>query len=354
MCMTARVCRRRVHPPSASGHNEHVRRRALPAVLLLAALPLIGCSDPSSPGTTTATTGPSTDNVLAEHPQTLVPNPRVLAAAKQADADGDTRAAIVLSRLAEVPTGVWLTPERLPVDQVGAYVAAVVATSGTETVPVFVIYGIPDRDCTGSFSAGGLSVDTYLPWVQAIADAAGDTSIVVLEPDALASSVSCTGDADRIRLLTQATEALVTDGVTTYLDAGHSYWVPVATMARLLTKVGVSSVRGFATNVANYQPLSKEKAYAAELSRRLDDAHYVIDTGRDGDPAGTARPVADWCNPGGRALGEAPGYVDDGTALDALLWIKPPAESDGPCHGGPAAGEVWIERAVELGEAAGW
>ena len=42
------------------------------------------------------------------------------------------------------------------------------------------------------------------------------------------------------------------------------------------------------------------------------------------------------------------------TALDALLWVKPPAESDGTCHGGPPAGDVWIDRALALATAAGW
>lgn len=334
-----------------------VRRPPPLAALLLAALLLTACSGASGgdPVTASATTGSAiSGNLLAQRPQALVPNARVLAAAKQAASDGDSHAAAVLDRLAGVPTGIWLTPERLDVDAVGPYVASVVAGAAGQTVPVFVVYGIPDRDCTSSFSAGGLTIDTYLPWVDAIAKAAGAASIVVLEPDALASSVACTGDADRIRLLTRATQALVAAGVTVYLDAGHSHWVSAATMARLLRTVGIASVRGFATNVANYQPLSREKQYAAELSRLLDGAHYVIDTGRNGDPAGSARPVDDWCNPIGQALGDEPGYIADDSALDALLWIKPPAESDGPCHGGPAAGEIWIKRAVSLGEAAGW
>lgn len=342
----------RAHHPPAPGHNVRVPHRSLPAVLLVAALSLAGCSgsDPSEPDA--APSGSA--NVLAELPQTLVTNPRLTAGAMQAESDGDTQASDVLDRLAGVPTGIWLTPETYDAEAVGPYVASVVADAGTASVPVFVVYGIPDRDCTGEFSAGGLTVDTYLPWVQSIADAAGAASVAVLEPDALASSVSCTGDADRLRLLTEATSTLAAAGVTTYLDAGHSYWVPAAKMARLLTTIGVESVRGFATNVSNYQPLTREKAYAAQLSDLLDGAHYVIDTGRDGDPTGSAQPVDDWCNPPGQALGEAPGYVDDGSALDALLWIKPPAESDGPCHGGPDAGEIWVKRAVELGVSAGW
>jgi endoglucanase len=220
-------------------------------------------------------------------------------------------------------------------------------------VPLFVVYGIPDRDCTGGFSAGGLTEETYVPWVEEIAAAAGDRSVVVLEPDALASSVSCGDEKSRIRLLKQAVGVLDAAGVTTYVDAGHSSWVPAATMAELLRAVDVGSVRGFATDVANYQPLSRERAYAAELSGLLDGAHYVIDTGRSGASSSAGTPVDDWCNPAGQALGEGPGFIDDGTALDALLWIKPPAESDGDCHGGPPAGDIWLERAVRLAVDAG-
>jgi endoglucanase len=140
--------------------------------------------------------------------------------------------------------------------------------------------------------------------------------------------------------------------VTTYVDAGHSDWVPAAQMARLLRAVGVSTVRGFATDVSNYQPLAAETAYAEQVRTSLGgDVHFVVDTGRDG---ATGAGPEDWCNPPGRALGRAPGYVDDGTGLDALLWVKPPAESDGTCHGGPAAGEIWTQRAVALATAAGW
>ncbi len=324
-----------------------VRPLALPAVLLLALPALFGCSGDS--------TGATGENLLKERTQVAVTPPLLAAASRQAEADGDTHRIDVLERLSSTPTGIWLTPERLPTDQVGDYVASVVADAGDDQVPVFVLYGIPDRDCTAGFSAGGLTADTYLPWVQAIADAP-DPSIAILEPDALAAtaSASCVDSETRIGLLRDAAAALTEGGVTTYLDAGHSDWIPAADMADLLRETGVASVRGFATDVANYQPLSRELAYANELSGLLDGAHYVIDTGRNGDPSGTGQPVKDWCNPPGQALGRDPGFVDDGTPLDALLWIKPPVESDGPCHDGPPAGDVWMTRALELADAAGW
>jgi len=49
-----------------------------------------------------------------------------------------------------------------------------------------------------------------------------------------------------------------------------------------------------------------------------------------------------------------PTAVDDGTHLDALLWVKLPGESDGSCNGGPPAGRWWQEIALELARNAAW
>lgn len=58
--------------------------------------------------------------------------------------------------------------------------------------------------------------------------------------------------------------------------------------------------------------------------------------------------------PRGRALGDPPRAVDDGTHLDALLWVKLPGESDGSCNGGPPAGQWWQDVALELARNASW
>ena len=295
---------------------------------------------------------PEADNPFAAYPQHVQADTRTSDAAAQAAADGDDRLAGVLDRLAAVPQGIWLTPEQHPPGEVGEFVAGVVAAADEAgTVPVLVVYGVPDRDCTGGYSAGGLAAEEYGPWVGEIAGAAGtaDAAVVVLEPDAVASATQCEGLEERLGLLAAAVEDLRAAGVTTYLDGGHSAWVPAEELAPLLRQAGVESVRGFATNVSNYQTDDDERAYAERLSELLGGAHYVIDRGRNGNGA-----TDDWCNPPGRAFGKAPGFVDDDTGLDAFLWVKPPAESDGECHGGPPAGEVWPQRALEMAEASGW
>ena len=72
----------------------------------------------------------------------------------------------MFSRLAGIPQGIWLTPEEYPAGQVGPFVSGIVAAADDAgQVPTFVVYGIPDRDCSGGFSEGGLPADQYLTWV---------------------------------------------------------------------------------------------------------------------------------------------------------------------------------------------
>ncbi|WP_170866903.1 glycoside hydrolase family 6 protein [Nocardioides lianchengensis] len=295
---------------------------------------------------------PQLDNPFLDRPQYVEAGSSTDEAARQAAADGDGNAAIY-ERLAKVPQGIWLTPEDFPRGQVGDHVAEIVKKADDEgDLPVFVVYGIPDRDCTGGFSAGGLSNEDYGPWVDEIARAAGggDAAVVVLEPDALASAIDCDNRSERVDLIAAAVDSLREAGVTTYVDGGHSSWIRAGDLAPLLKEVGVDTVRGFATNVSNFQTDADERAFADELVELLGgDVHYVIDRGRNGNGASD-----EWCNPSGRAFGDQPGYVDDSTRLDAYLWVKPPGESDGECNGGPAAGGFWAQRVQELAAASGW
>lgn len=293
-------------------------------------------------------------NAYAEGDMYADPDSRAAQAARQAAEDGDAEAQRVLDRLAATPQGIWLTPEEYPAGQVAGFVSSIVtAADEAGAVPTFVVYGIPDRDCTGGFSGGGLPADQYGPWVQEIADAVGegDHPVVVVEPDALASSLECGDRGERVRLIADAVDRLVAAGVTTYVDGGHSNWVEPQELAGLLEEVGIDDVRGFATNVSNYQTDDDEKAYGEKLSAILGGAHYIIDSGRNGNGS-----TDEWCNPSGRAYGTDPVAAPEGDAehLDAYVWVKPAGESDGECNGGPAAGEFWSQRALEMAVSSGW
>jgi endoglucanase len=308
-------------------------------------------SDPVAQGDGAAVDA-QTVNPYADRDQFADPGSKVAQAAQTAQDDGDTDSEAVLGRLAETPQGIWLTPEEYPAGSVGPFVAQVVAAADKAgRVPTFVVYGVPERDCTGQHSAGGLSAEEYGPWVGEIAKAAGagDAAAAVVEPDGLSSLLEC-GDRDpRVALIKDAAQRLSQAGVTTYLDGGHSHWVDPAQLAPLMEDAGVADVRGFSTNVSNFQTDDDEKAYGEELSAELDGAHFIIDSGRNGFGA-----TDDWCNPPGRAFGTDPGPVSGAGHLDAYVWVKPPGESDGDCNGGPPAGQFWPERTMELAAASGW
>jgi endoglucanase len=287
-------------------------------------------------------TNPFVGKTLYTYPDSMAE--QALSTAPAADIAGFTR-------IAKTPAAVWLLPEAHSTASVGNFVAGV-ATQANDAfqLPVFVVYGIPDRDCDNQ-SAGGLTTADYPAWVSAIGSGlAGHSSIVILEPDSLALAQQC-GNVDereseiRSAITELSRPSLMISGpvLSIYLDGGHSNWIPAATMASLLNSAGISSVRGFASNVSNFNPTDAEVAYDNEVSQLTGGAHYVIDTGRNGNGSN-----GESCNPSGRALGSAPVAVNDGTPHDANLWIKNPGESDGNCNGGPAAGQWWAAGARAL------
>ncbi|ROP34635.1 glycoside hydrolase family 6 protein [Pseudokineococcus lusitanus] len=234
--------------------------------------------------------------------------------------------------------GDWLSASAVR-SEVGRYATAARAAGRTG---VLTVYAIPGRDC-GSYSAGGLAPDAYRTWVRAVADGLrGTGTAVVLEPDALAQLGACP-QGDRVGLLRDAVTVLADAGAVVYLDAGHSGWTTPEVMATRLRQAGVDRARGFATNVSNFRTTADERAYGQRLSALLGGKRFVVDTSRNGQGPGST-----WCNPTGRGLGTTPRAVQDGTALDALLWIKRPGQSDGTCGGGPAAGTWWPRQAQEL------
>lgn len=330
--------------------------RLLAASTLAALATLTACSSDGSTGSDPGSGQESRDaqgtNPYADHDQFADPNSKVAQAATTAKDDGDADREAVFSRLAGTPQGIWLTPEEYPAGSVGPFVEQVVAAADKAgQVPTFVIYGVPDRDCTGQHSAGGLPADEYGPWVGEVADAAGsgDDVAAVVEPDGLSSLLECGDRDERVGLIADAAHRLADAGVTTYIDGGHSHWIKPDELAPLLEDAGVADVRGFSTNVSNFQTDEDEQSYGEELSALLDGAHYIVDSGRNGFGA-----TQDWCNPSGRAFGTEPGASSASPNLDAFVWVKPPGESDGECNGGPPAGQFWAERTMELASASGW
>jgi endoglucanase len=222
-------------------------------------------------------------------------------------------------------------------------------------VPVLVAYNIPHRDC-GSYSAGGVSDSlAYSRWMSDFAKGVnGRKAIVILEPDALAGfdCLSKQAQTDRANMVRSAVETLKTSAdVKVYLDAGHPEWQSVSEMAQRLKQAGVEKSDGFSLNVSNFTSTDKNISYGTDLSRKLNAAHFIIDTSRNG--AGST-PNNEWCNPSGVKTGVNPSLQTGNKLVDAFVWVKAPGGSDGTCGNAqmgtsaPAAGEWWPQYALSI------
>ncbi|MBV9818436.1 MAG: glycoside hydrolase family 6 protein [Solirubrobacterales bacterium] len=285
----------------------------------------------------------------------VVPSAPAVAQARIWQAAGRRRDAVAIERIASQPTATWLTGSR---SDAGTARGLAAAAARAGRIPLLTLYDIPNRDCHGYSSGGARSSSAYLGWVASIANAIGDRgAIVILEPDAIDQATG--GCHDRaaamatFRLLGHAVGTLKSRAgghIHVYIDAGNSGWQSVNAIAGPLLTADVRQADGFALNVANFQTTQASIAYGTALSRLVGGKHFVIDTGRNG--AGPASGgMQSWCNPTGRALGQAP-TTDPGTPLvDALLWVKYPGESDGSCgRGDPSAGQWWPGYALGLAE----
>jgi len=222
-------------------------------------------------------------------------------------------------------------------------------------VPVLVAYNIPHRDC-GSYSAGGVrDQQAYASWISKVANGIGNRdAIVLLEPDALAAMdcLSKEAQAERIDMLRSSVATLKTlGGAKVYLDAGHPEWQSTDVMAARLKLAGLNEADGFSLNVSNFTSTEKNIAYGAELSRKTNNAHFVVDTSRNGN--GSALNF-EWCNPTGVKTGVNPTLSTGQNLVDAYLWVKAPGGSDGTCGAqqlgtaAPPAGEWWPQYALTI------
>jgi endoglucanase len=263
----------------------------------------------------------------------------------------------LLDRIAQQPVAHWLTATdpngiRTEVEDLTRRAA------DAKAMPVLVAYNIPHRDC-GQYSQGGAEhPETYREWIRAVAAGIGNrAATVVLEPDAVPHTLDgCMDQPDeRYALLTDAVQVLrANQGTRVYLDAGNPGWIKdIGRLAEALRRSGVGQADGFSLNVANFISTRDNVEFGNRLSEALHGAHFVIDTGRNGTGpwphGGEANGGPSWCNPPDRGLGPVPTTSSGIPKVDALLWVKRPGDSDGPCRPGePPAGQWWPEYALEL------
>ncbi|KAK4443063.1 glycoside hydrolase family 6 protein [Podospora aff. communis PSN243] len=257
-----------------------------------------------------------------------------------------------------------------------------------------VLYNLPDRDCSAGESAGELKsaengleryrTEFVKPYVDKVKSAPDLEFAIVLEPDSLGNLVTnmgiefCAQAADVYREgIAHAISQLQFKNVHLYIDAAHGGWLgwndnlplaakEFATVVELAGN-GTNKIRGFATNVSNYNPFNAtgvrenytewsnswdEGNYATSLAPFLEEeglpANFIIDQGRVHLP-GAREEWGEWCNVHPAGFGHAPTTKVDNPVVDALAWIKPGGESDGQCgfEGAPRAGE-WHDEYVQM------
>lgn len=321
-----------------------------------AALLLAGCFGGDGDG---GDEGDRSGSDITQQPSDTDPfwvNPEGNAAAQVAayEKAGKDEDAQLIRKIAEQPTGEWIGPEN-PEQEAKGYTEA---AAKADRDAILVLYNIPHRDC-GQYSGGGAADgDAYRAWIDGVAKGIGDRpATVILEPDAVLHVVDgCTPGEfheERFDLLKGAIEKLgALKNTKVYLDAGNAGWGDPEKIFDPLKWAGVEQADGFAVNVSNFYTTEDSIGYGKQLSSKVGNKPFVIDTSRNGNGPWTEGDKDEqWCNPPGRALGEAPTTKTADPLVDAYLWVKRPGESDGECKGGPKAGEWWPEYALGLAKA---
>lgn len=193
---------------------------------------------------------------------------------------------------------------------------------------VFVLYNLPHRDCAAKASSGEISdLEQYKaqyvePFALMLKQYDRVPAIVIVEPDSLGNLVTSDGDTSTAGGgCSEHVAAVYRDGVSyavrtlaelaphaaIYVDAGHGGWLgyeeSAAKFARLVKELGIAPmIRGFSTNVANYQPLGSGTVCPA--------AAFAETGSRDARPGagGGFRGVAHWCKEAGGKGSECCAY----------------------------------------------
>ncbi|KAK5654654.1 hypothetical protein OQA88_6977 [Cercophora sp. LCS_1] len=342
-----------------------------------------------------------TDDVNPFTGKTLFVNPEYAAKLDQTlktfVAKGDEVHATRIKKVQKVSTFVWVSriADLSNIDAAVRTAREVQAKTGERQLIGLVLYNLPDRDCSAGESAGELKSaedglkrykEEYVaPYAAKVAAAKDLDFAIVLEPDSLANLVTnmeiagCAGAAPVYREgIAHAITSLQYDHVHLYLDAAHGGWLgwdgnmPIAAkvfseVLAIASKNGTqkAKIRGFATNVSNYNPFNAivrenyteyskswdESNYATSFSAYLEEeglpAHFIVDQSRVHLP-GARKEWGEWCNVEA-GFGAVPGTSNNNTVVDSLVWIKPPGESDGQCGfaGSPRAGQ-WHDEYVQF------
>jgi hypothetical protein len=250
------------------------------------------------------------------------------------------------------PTGVYTQTRKL---------FCTILKADPHTIPLLTTYFLhPELGSCATTAEIDADSGHFESQINAAAEAIGRRPVVMfLELDAVGSSRCMVRTAHSIaawdalvRYEAETFEAL--PHTVVYLEGGYSDANTSFYASKLLNAMGIRDVQGFYTNDTHLEWTTSELRYAEQISRRTGGAHFVINTSSNGrgpklNPHPKTEGVEDLCNPPARGLG-MPDTTTPGLNphLDALLWVVPPGDSSGTCHGGPASGVFWVSRAETL------
>jgi cellulose 1,4-beta-cellobiosidase len=353
----------------------HLKRMVLGLTVLASGLGCRPLSAERSPATLTGGSVVASSNAAAaqENPfegANFYVNPDYAAAVASAPGT-DPGDAARFAQVATNATAVWFD-SIASTAQATRYLDDAAVKQGSSVAPVvatFVIYDLPNRDCSALAAAGELAVQSngearyksefIGPIASAFRAHPSVRIVAIIEPDSLGNLVTnldkpkCKeAEGAYERSIAYAIQALSMPNVWVYLDAAHAGWLgwngnrdkAASLFAEVMTSAGgQEKVRGFAINVSNYDPVhalpgksrfpgnpSKDEAtYIERLTESLARVGvrgktFVIDTSRNG----ALTSGESWCNAGGAGLGERP-RASPMPLVDAYYWVKPPGESDG-------------------------
>ncbi|GFF39346.1 probable 1,4-beta-D-glucan cellobiohydrolase C [Aspergillus udagawae] len=136
---------------------------------------------------------------------------------------------------------------------------------------IFVVYNLPDRDCTALASNGDL--------------------------------VNADGGVEKYKAYIDS----IREHINNYPD----------TQIILVIGNAVCDEKSYINN------------FAPQLASAGFDAHFIVDTGRNGKQPTGQLAWGDWCNVIGTGFGARPTTDTGDELVDAFVWVKPGGESDG-------------------------
>ncbi len=274
-----------------------------------AALAGIGCAEDgrTGPDVPVADGVPLLKSAERDAPPTRLfvsrPNPAAVSQIEDLARKHDVRDALKLTALVSTPQAVWFT-NGTPREVEREVRQTMERAAREDRIPVLVAYNLPFRDCAGYSGGGAADAASYAAWIAGFARGIGrGKALVILEPDSLGIipyNTTIFGAADWCKpTVTDATGATVpapgassderyaqlqgaiaalagsAPNASVYLDGTHSAWLGVGEAAFRIHKAGFDPttgaplVKGFFTNVSNFQPTDQLVQFGTWVSQCL-------------------------------------------------------------------------------------